>query len=937
MLITLIDENPWMIGASLVLAKLWASNEKRPGDVRFVLGYCDGVIIGEKTTPECLVVDSITDVEAIVSQGLLDRYDSFMVADRHTWSVISARYGEAWTLLMPLPSIYSERFKIDRHENHRWGELRTALDAPDPVSFTMLNTLQWCIYNRRGVNFPINVNPEIEQFLVDIDTKIEDFKVLSLEQVRFRMIDRYPDIHQVFPQLVIPRNTGPFWIKNAALRVSQIVKLVKENWSDPVLEARNFASFAVTGKSNSPYVLRDWLDFDGTIAEIFNEYRMRARPYSGALIRTSILSELSKDSILVNSRVADILRRWNAVKTNNVVLDAQRMAYITTGNPDAEYISNIIDLNGNIDKIEELLRVVLYEHDIDITPSVRLTIDPKLPCFNLSYVAQDVYKGYHRSGWQYVANHLSLMDTSNGVLMDNYIDRTFNWNHDIMKSLGIIPYVKPWTGFIHHTSLVSSPYNAGLLLKNASFIQSLPQCQGLFVLSNNLAEWFRTELTTLGYSQIAVVSLVHPTETPQQLFSTEKLLAGARQLVQVGGWLRDSFNIYRLNFSNNPLNLKKAALRGKNMDIYFKPTWFDSELVANRITIKKTTNSPSNYAASVTELLNPVNQTSIIEEMDNLIQFSNISLCSPMCQANPIYCPLSSALSSTELAISSVTLDSLQSITGGNQFISAIIDWLHTKNFDITLLLQTGSVAISNSLRDELVSIINDVTVISRIDNDGYDNLLTSSVISIHLKDASAVNTINECVVRNTPICVNPLPAVVEILGEDYPLYVKLGDSLNITQAKITEAHAYLQNLPKNKLTIEYFIESLLTSIIGRRCWMINRAREDGYDWNVVAPYLLDSLANYKSHLDMTTYVKFMESVYQDGLISYDLRKDKIADVPKKIGKRIGQGINGINQWVRYNLSSEGVHNLVGNASDVINNIDSNIGKILSGFEQLSK
>lgn len=907
MLITVVDENPWMIGTSLVLAKIWGTNEKRTGDIRFVLGYLDGIIIGEKTMTECLVVDSIIDIETVVSQGLLDRYDSFMVADRHTWSVISARYGEAWTLLIPLPSIYSERFKIDRHENNLWGELRTALDVPDPVSFTMLNTLHWCIYNRRAVNFPLNVNAEVQQFLIDIDTKIQDFKVLSLEQIRFRMIDRYPDIHQVFPQLVNPRNTGPFWIKNAALRTSQIVKLVKDNWTEPTLESRKFASFAITGKSNSPYALKDWVDFDNTIAEIFNEYRMRARPYSGALIKTSILTELSKDNTLVNSRIADILRRWNAVKTDNILLDAQRLAYITTGNPDAEYISNIIDLNGDVNKIQEFLRVVLYEHDIDITPSVRLTINPKLPCFNLSYVAQDVYKSCHRSGWQYVANHLSLMNTPNGVLMDNYIDRTFNWNHDIMKSLGIIPYVKPWTGFIHHTSLSSSPYNIGLLLKNPSFIQSLPQCQGLFAFSDNLAEWFTTQLAILGYNKITVVSLTHPAETPQQLFSIEKLLAEDRQLVQVGGWLQDNFNIYRLNFSNNPLNLRKAVLRGKDMDLYCKPTWFASELAANRITIRKTSDSPSNYAASVTELINPVNQTSVIGDV-------NI--------------PVSSL---DELAISSATLDSLQSITGGNQFISAIIDWLHTKNFDTTLLLQTGSTDISDSLRDELLEIINNVTVIPRINNDGYDKLLTSSVISIHLKDASAVNTINECVVRNTPVCVNPVPAVVEILGENYPLYVNAGDSLNITQAKIIETHNYLENLPKNKLTIEYFIESLLTSVVGRRCWMINRAREDGYDWAVVAPYLLDALANYKGHLDMTTYVKFMEIVYQDGLISYDLRKDKIADVPKNIGKRIGQGILGINQWVRYNLSSEGVYNLVGNASDVVNSIDSNLGKLFPG------
>lgn len=937
MLITVVNDDPWLAGSGLVIAKIWDTQEKHAGDVRFVLGYHEGADLGEKTLTECLVVSSIENIEEVISRGVLDRYDSFMVADRHTWSVITARFGSSWNVLMPLPSIYSERFKIDRNANPLWSELRKALDAADPISFTTLDTLQWCMYNRREIDFPINISCDIQRFLIDIDTKIADFTVLSRDQIRFRMLNIYSDILQVFPQFSIPRNTGPFWVKNLVPRVSQIVNLVKSIWIAPVQDARNFASFAITGKSNSPYALRDWLDFDNTIAEIFEEYRLRAVPYIGALTRSSIQLELLRDTALIKSRVADIMQRYYAIKSGvSTVLNAQRLAYIATGNPDAEYISNIIDIGDDTVKIEQLIKEVLYEHDINISPSINLTIEKKIPCFNMSYITQNVFNGYHRSGWQYVSNHMQLLDSHNGVLMDTYIDRTFHWNHDVMKSLGIIPYTQPWTGFIHHSFLPTSPYNASILLKNTSFIASLAQCQGLFVLSDNLRKWLVSELSTLGYASIDVVSLTHPTETPQQHFSVQGLLAGKRQIVQIGGWLRDSFDIYRMDLANNnPLQLQKAALRGKNMDIYFKPSWFDSELAENRITISKPTlSNKSNYSTSISELINPVSQISIANETDILLKFSSISLSSPICRpVIPQIIPINNV--NNLLSISDTTLNNLQALTGGNQFLLSVIDWLKGQNVDVSVLLSlstsaSGSIIVSNTIRDELIAMVASVSIIQRISNDEYDELLASSIVSIHLNDASAVNTINECVVRNTPICVNPLPAVVEILGTDYPLYTYPNTTINLTQSKITDAHTYLQNRPKNKFSIEFFMQSLLASTIGRRCWIINRARIDGYTWKPISPYMLSMLSANTGFLDMTTYSKFMETAYQAALVNYDTRKSKIADLPRNIGTNIGNSLVHFEQWTKNTLSAEGMHKIAVNASDMINNIEDGIGKFFS-------
>ena len=52
-----------------------------------------------------------------------------------------------------------------------------------------------------------------------------------------------------------------------------------------------------------------------------------------------------------------------------------------------------------------------------------------------------------------------------------------------------------------------------------------------------------------------------------------------------------------------------------------------------------------------------------------------------------------------------------------------------------------------------------------------YDQLLEKNIVFIELIDASANNTILECIVRNTPIIVNKIEPVVEYLGDDYPLY----------------------------------------------------------------------------------------------------------------------------------------------------------------------
>lgn len=66
----------------------------------------------------------------------------------------------------------------------------------------------------------------------------------------------------------------------------------------------------------------------------------------------------------------------------------------------------------------------------------------------------------------------------------------------------------------------------------------------------------------------------------------------------------------------------------------------------------------------------------------------------------------------------------------------------------------------------------NSVITMPFASNDMYDMLLSENIAYCMLHDSSANNAIIECIARGTPIVVNKLPAVVEYLGNDYPLYI---------------------------------------------------------------------------------------------------------------------------------------------------------------------
>ena len=145
--------------------------------------------------------------------------------------------------------------------------------------------------------------------------------------------------------------------------------------------------------------------------------------------------------------------------------------------------------------------------------------------FNMEYMDQIDYSGAHRSGWQYVYEHIeALHNRESDVLLDLYVDRTFHWNKNVNSELNLIPYKQLWIGFVHHTFDTSfSDYNCNNLFNSLDFVESLKTCKGLFVLSKYLKKQFDERLTEMGIDNVKVFALVHPTEIDVKQFQYKNM------------------------------------------------------------------------------------------------------------------------------------------------------------------------------------------------------------------------------------------------------------------------------------------------------------------------------------------------------------------------------------------------------------------------------
>jgi hypothetical protein len=98
--------------------------------------------------------------------------------------------------------------------------------------------------------------------------------------------------------------------------------------------------------------------------------------------------------------------------------------------------------------------------------------------------------------------------------------------------------------------------------------------------------------------------------------------------------------------------------------------------------------------------------------------------------------------------------------------------------------------------------------ILDRLSNEEFDERLSYSLVYLNLYDSSANNAVIECVARNTPLIVNRIPAVIEYLGPNYPLYFETEEeatSLLFNAELIYRAHIYLSCMNKDWMRGEFF------------------------------------------------------------------------------------------------------------------------------------
>ena len=370
--------------------------------------------------------------------------------------------------------------------------------------------------------------------------------------------------------------------------------------------------------------------------------------------------------------------------------------------------------------------------------------------FNLHYIDQNDYSGAHRSGWQYVFNNLQHLHNENAIILDMSIDKTFHWDLEINTALNIIPYTKPWVGFVHHTfDTTFSSYNCKKLLETSEFKESLKYCKGIFVLS----DYLKNQFIKNGINN--VYSLVHPTTVDVIKFKFSNFINNNnKKIIYIGGWLRNTYNYYNIQIpemhhdyfcGTKIYNIQKVALKGKNMNNYYPESCIQNKLLS-------------------------ILSNSDNHQKDNIPQnYSQGGL-----------------------------------ITNNN----------NQKNDDINTDIITNT--WNKHFYIDIINKIKKIKIIDYLDNDEFDKILSENIVYINLVDASAVNTVIECIVRNTPILINKIPPVVELLGKDYPLYYENDiDVYNLlsNSKNINKAYNYIKRLPKDKYYIETFISDL-TKII---------------------------------------------------------------------------------------------------------------------------
>lgn len=189
---------------------------------------------------------------------------------------------------------------------------------------------------------------------------------------------------------------------------------------------------------------------------------------------------------------------------------------------------------------------------VDQPPAVvdRSQGDKRPVRFNFGKQIQQNF-GKHRSGWSYVLAGLERFhDPSAPVFCDTFIEKKFVWGLGAGEGGAgpVVPYDKPWVGFIHVPPDVPSWFqneqSNQRIFSRRPWKESVDHCKGLFVLT----EYHRQHLERMLKPNFPISVLRHPTDFPEVQFDFNRYLRNPRKrVVQIGWWLRKLDAITRIS------------------------------------------------------------------------------------------------------------------------------------------------------------------------------------------------------------------------------------------------------------------------------------------------------------------------------------------------------------------------------------------------------
>lgn len=585
-------------------------------------------------------------------------------------------------------------------------------------------------------SFDIVFASRFHSVILSIMTNTPFISIYSTPKIYNLMNDikiNYPNLKQSFVKLQLDEDNVPKSIDNTT--ILSAFQYTLQNYNIITTDLNNLCKdilIQVNNGNNDIVSLINKSNYDN-----YNIFRQSPPQYITVqeisdLLHYTVIKVLSRlfpnlslhiiDSVLNGNTIGSILPRTTDYSNYQTII-TEEILFSITGDPYAPYyygLYNNILGNNCINQIKWIINDYYKNY-------YYRTIDT---C-NIKIINKN-FQTLHRSGWQYVVDNIIMelnnLKTTTPLIVDTFIDKTFNWNSTFYENKQIIPYITPWIGFVHHTySSYNNDYNCQTLFQSQEFLDSLPNCKCLLVLSDYLRVQIEQSLALTSY-HVPVINLIHPTENPEVVFNWDLFIANEnKQLIQVGNWMRNVFGIYRVDLPKTSIIKQKSILENNNSSNYFPPPNFLNTL-----------------------------KSQLHTDQDS----SSIDICR-------------------------------------NAFSN-----MHIKG-----------------LYDTIVDMENSVQIISYLNNSDYDTLLSQNIVFLNLVDASAINTLIECITRCTPIIINRLPAVVELLGSNYPLYYNTYYDVSKildNQDTIYQGYLYLRDLDKSGYDIDTFttnITNIITNI----------------------------------------------------------------------------------------------------------------------------